>query len=556
MDNTKLNGLLEELLKKGESETIEFKNPPDGKYDTGKIGEYFSALSNEANLRGLTCAWLVFGIDDKTKEVTGTTFRQIESKLDGLFNDIVQRTQPRMTFRNIHEFYKNGKRVLFFEIPAAPAGMPVAWNSRCYGRAGSSLIPLTRDKKDEIRNQTLDTDWSAQIVESATYDDLDSDAVQKAKEKLVENSLGKYSLDEVNRWKESALFDRMFISNRGKLTRTAILLLGKPESAHLLSPHPVQMTWKLEGLENDYEHFGPPFLLNSTKVFQKIRNVRLRVIPNTELLNKEINKYDVGVVLEAIHNAIAHQNYSLNSRIIVAEQERQLVITNAGEFYQGQPEDYYSGNNTPTRYRNAMLTKAMVKLGMIDQMGYGIHRMFKDQAARYLPLPDFDVSKPDCVRVVIHGRIVDLAYTRLLAQRTDLSTSELLTLDRLQKKLSVDHELLESLRKKKLVEGRKPNYYIASVAAVDSKRKAQYILNKAFDDKHYISLIEEFLRTYGSATRQDINALLLGKLSDALDTDQKDLKIANLLTKARRQGRIKNEGTRKLPRWVLIDIEN
>jgi len=49
-------------------------------------------------------------------------------------------------------------------------------------------------------------------------------------------------------------------------TRAALLLLGKAESTGLLSPHPAQLTWKLEGPEHAYEHFGPPFLLSTTRV--------------------------------------------------------------------------------------------------------------------------------------------------------------------------------------------------------------------------------------------------------------------------------------------------
>ncbi|GAH24399.1 unnamed protein product, partial [marine sediment metagenome] len=109
----------------------------------------------------------------------------------------------------------------------------------------------------------------------------------------------------------------------------------KPESAHLIQPHPAQMTWKLEGPEKAYEHFSPPFLLNTTALYQKIRNIQVRILPDNTLFPIEIAKYDQKVVLEALHNCIAHQDYSRNGRIIITELEDKLIFENEGSFYEG-----------------------------------------------------------------------------------------------------------------------------------------------------------------------------------------------------------------------------
>ena len=115
------------------------------------------------------------------------------------------------------------------------------------------------------------------------------------------------------------------------------------------------MTWKLEGAERAYEHFGPPFLLNTTLLYQRIRNIQLRILPEDELLAIEVSKYDQRVVLEAVHNCIAHQDYSRNGRITVTEQLDKLVLENEGNFYEGCPDDYVEGHKTPSRYRNPFL---------------------------------------------------------------------------------------------------------------------------------------------------------------------------------------------------------
>ena len=117
-----------------------------------------------------------------------------------------------------------------------------------------------------------------------------------------------------------------------------------------------------------------------------------------------------------MNNAIAHQDYSLNSRIIVTEKTDRLIFSNAGSFYSGSPEDYIFGDKTPDRYRNSWLSKAMVNLGMIDTMGYGIHTMYLEQKKRYFPLPDYSKSETNKVILEIYGQEIDENYSKLLME--------------------------------------------------------------------------------------------------------------------------------------------
>lgn len=81
-----------------------------------------------------------------------------------------------------------------------------------------------------------------------------------------------------------------------------------------------------------------------------------------------------------------------------------LVFENDGGFFEGTPDEYVQGHKTPRRYRNAFLVRAMVELNMIDQMGYGIHEIYRRQVERYFPLPDYDVRNPRCVRLTVLRR--------------------------------------------------------------------------------------------------------------------------------------------------------
>ena len=552
MEQSELKKLLQKLISTGENEVVEFKQGPDT-YSTNEIGKYFSALANEANLRDMEKAWLVFGVEDKIRTVVGTNYRLQTNRLQGLKQQIAASTEPSVTFRNIYELHHSAGRVLLFEIPAAPRGIPIAWKGHYYGRAGESLTSLGIDKLDEIRAQTIAIDWSAQIVDQATIDDLDGTAIQKAQEAFALKYDNRISAHEVNNWPVKTFLEKARLLQRGKITRTAILLLGKPESAYLLSPHPAQMIWKLEGQERAYEHFGPPFLLSTSQLYQKIRNIQLRLLPNDELFPVEVSKYDQKIILEALHNCIAHQNYIRHGRIIVTERPDKLIFENEGEFFEGQPDDYILDNKTPRRYRNPFLAQAMTELNMIDTMGYGIYSMHTRQAKRYLPMPDYDFSEAKAVRMTIYGRVVDPAYSRLLMQKTNLPLADVLSLDRVQKGLLPPDDKIKHLRRAGLIEGRKPNLHVSATVASATNQKADYIRTRSMDDDHYAKLIMDYLKKFGKASRKEIDNLLFNKLSDALDDSQKYRKISNLLTNMRRSGRIYNAGSRKVPEWRLAE---
>jgi ATP-dependent DNA helicase RecG len=547
-----LKSLLEKLIITWENEVVEFKQAGHD-FDTYKIGEYFSALSNEANLRGAERGWLIFGVNNKTRAVVGSHYRIESERLHSLKTQIAQATEPRITLREIHTLNHPQGRVILFEIPPAPRGIPIAWKGHYYARAGESLSPLGLDKSDEIRQQTLQQDWTAQLIREASLADLDESAVRKARESFAQKHANRFASDEVMGWPISTFLDRARLTQHGQITRATILLLGKAESAYLLSPHPAQLTWKLEGQERAYEHFSPPFLLTTSWLYQRIRNIQLRILPHDELIPIEVSKYSQKIVLEALHNCIAHQDYTRNGRVVVTEQNDRLIFENEGSFFEGHPDEYIQGDKTPRRYRNPFLTQAMAELNMIDTMGYGIHLIYQGQAQRYFPLPDFDLNQAGAVRMTLYGGVVDPAYSRLLIQKTDLSLVDILALDRIQKKLPTPDDVASRLRKAGLIEGRKPNFYVSALIADATASKADYIRTRAQSDEFYAKLLMDYLKQYGQADRAEINTLLLDKLSDALSDEQKEDKISNLLTNLRRSGKIINAGSRKSPQWKIAE---
>lgn len=554
MTQEELKKLLDELRAlPSETEWLEFKGSKDD-YNFNKLGKYFSALSNEANLKDKLYGWLIFGIEDKTRDVIGSRYRPHRNELDSLKSEIANKTTNRITFMEIHELHLHEGRVIMFQIPAAPKGIPIAWEGHYYGRDGQSIGALNLQEIEQIRNQIKNFDWSAQICDGATIHDLNKDAIIKAREKYREKFPQK--IRNVNEWDDIIFLNKAKITIQNKITRTAIILLGKEESEHFLSPSIAKISWILKDendLEKDYEHFGPPFLLNSDAVYSKIRNLKYRYLLKNTLFPTEITQYEPYVIREALHNCIAHQDYGLKGRITVVEKPDELLFANLGSFIPGSVEKVIEQDAPQEYYRNQFLVNAMVNLNMIDTICSGIKKMFILQRNRYFPMPDYDLGEPDKVKVRIIGKVLDENYTKMLIDNTSLDIKIVIYLDKVQKRQRLTKDEFKTLKAQKLIEGRYPNLFVVAKIAAIAGDKASYIKNRAFDDEHYKKMILEFIKKYGNASRQDIDKLLIDKLSNVLDEKQKRNKIKNLIYEMSKKDRtIKNTGSYKKPIWILF----
>jgi ATP-dependent DNA helicase RecG len=161
MEDAELRKTFEQLLAlPAENEWLEFREAKTS-INFEEMGQYFSALSNEANLKSRPCGWLILGVRDKDRQIIGTRYRTARSELDKLKHEIANHTINRITFVEIHELYVTGRRAIMFQIPPAPKGVPTTWKGHFYGREGESIGPLTLQEIDQIRNQGKTPDWSA-----------------------------------------------------------------------------------------------------------------------------------------------------------------------------------------------------------------------------------------------------------------------------------------------------------------------------------------------------------------------------------------------------------
>ena len=540
-----------------EGECIEFKEAKkDFSFD--QLGKYFCALSNEANLKNKRYSWLVFGIKDKgnPRELVGTDYRNSIESLESLKKEISNQTTGNLTFIEIFEINKVEKRVLLFQIPAAPKGIPITWKGHYYGRDGESLGALNIQELETIRKQNYRTDWSAQICEGATVNDLDQEAIFKARQQFkIKNP--KF-ISDCDKWDEITFLNKAKITINGKITRTAIILLGKDESDHYLSPSTARVTWILKdnnNIEKDYEHLGTPLILSVDKLFDKIRNLKYRYLTEKTLFPTEITQYEPFVIREVLHNCIVHQDYTSGGKINVVEREDELIFSNLGSFIPRSIENVIDRDSPEEYYRNQFLANAMVNLNMIDTIGSGIKKMFILQMQRYFPLPQYNLSEKDKVTVKIIGKIIDENYTKLLINSTNLELKTVISLDKVQKKEALTEIERKLLRKEKLIEGKYPNIFVTAKVAAVTDKKAQYIKNRAFDKEYYKNLILEYLKEYGSASRNDIESLLTDKLPDFVDAQQKYRKISSIIKElSQKENKIINtSGSTRFSNWKLVD---
>ena len=521
------------------------KNDFNG-HEKDDVISYVSAL---ANMEG---GDLVIGVEDKTLKIVGTD----------TYNYDVQKARLRLIDQCanlpsegllVEEFITSdtNKTVWVIHVPHHMKRQPVYAHNKAWQRLDDSLIELTESRKNAILNEQegVPYDWTAEIIPDATIDDLDKEAIAKAREGYKQRY--PQLAEECDKWDDRVFLDKSCLTIGSKITRTTLLLVGKETAAYKLH-HIAQIVWKCF---QDGQVFGDiytiPFIRTTSELLGRIRNYRFKIYPKNLLIPAEVWKYDTESILEGMHNSIAHQDYEKNARIIVTEDKDSLKFQNEGNFYDGDYEQYITGEKTPKSYRNPTLVKAMVNIKMIDTQGYGIHKMFQSQKERYLPMPDYDQSTADEVVLNLPGTVIDENYSLMLLANQNLSLTDAVLLDQVQKGKLISDAAIKKLRKQKLIEGRKPHLYVSKQIAKSTNKEVEYTLKKGFDELECQEWIIKALKDHTALSRKQVDELLWGKLPLSYTEEQKRVKIKNLLAKMRKQ-HIIEVGEDRL--WHLCNI--
>ncbi|MBS1380257.1 MAG: hypothetical protein HPZ98_13205 [Parabacteroides sp.] len=360
--------------------------------------------------------------------------------------------------------------------------------------------------------------------------------------------------EEVDSWTVEEFLVHAGIMIDGKLTRAALLLLGKHTAAVKLRPAVAEVTWVLkkeDGQVADYEHFTIPFILTVDDILKKICNITMRELPGGTLFPETMQQYDEYTIREALHNCLAHQDYTLQERVNFIENEGLLYYENGGTFVPETLENVLERDFGPQRYyRNRCLCEAMSHFNMIDRVGRGIQQMFRKQKERHFPMPDYHIdNEKRRVSVTIYGKIIDDAYARMLLTHTDLSLKDCILLDAVQKHRILTAEAIKYLRDKKLIEGRKPNIIISKQVAKATGQQVEYSRSKGIDENQCDAMITSALKDHGFLSKEKIVELLMDLLPKGLDAGQKRNRLDYILKKLRKSGKITYDKDTKV--WTL-----
>ena len=226
---------------------------------------------------------------------------------------------------------------------------------------------------------------------------------------------------------------------------------------------------------------------------------------------------------EAVNNAVLHRDYTRQGDIYVQWHADHVLITSPG----GLPEGVTLDNilvHEPIP-RNPRLAEAFRRIGLVEQTGRGIDKIFAGQLRYGRPTPDYNRSDQTAVRVVLRGGRPSLEFVRLVYEQdkagSPLSLDEMLLLNTLYFERRIDTQragklmqkgpveartALERLHERGMVEGRGEKrgrvYHLASSLYQQLGLTSAYIRSRGFDHIQQRQMILQSVEAQGKITRR------------------------------------------------------
>lgn len=506
--------------------------------------DVISYVSAIANMEG---GHLVIGVQDKTLEIVGTDLSKFNLNAQSAAWKLIEHcTNLSSEGLSIDEYTTEDthKTVWIIHIPKHLPRRPVYAHKKAWQRIEDSLVEMTPERLAAILEEPVFAakDWSAEIVPNATIADLDELAIAKARIMFKKVHSSNIPAEEIDAWTVEDFLSNSGIMVDGKLTRAAIILLGKTVSAFKLRPAVVEVTWTLRDEHQDvvdYEHFTVPFILTVDKILSKIHNLTMRELPGGTLFPETMKQYDDYTIREALHNAIAHQDYTLQQRISFVENPGWLYYANGGSFIPGTLQKALETKGPQRHFRNECLCRAMVNFNMIDTVSRGIKKMFNEQRRRHFPMPDYEIDMLNKdVGVTIYGNTINEKYTQLLKDNDTLTLEDCILLDAVQKGHRISEENVLALLNRGLLEGDTSEYSISLDLAKKTKQLPDYTRNRGLDKAKLQQMILQYLQNASSAgaKRDAIFDYLKDVLPKTKTIEQQERMVGNILVEMKEVG--------------------
>ncbi|MDE2743308.1 MAG: putative DNA binding domain-containing protein [Gemmatimonadota bacterium] len=413
-----------------EDEHLEFKEAKTN-FNFETLVKYCVALANEGGGR------MILGVTDKLpRAVVGSrAFPNLERTKAGL----IERLQLRVDVEEIQ--HPNG-RVLVFQIPTRPIGVPIQHKGAYWMRGGEDLIPMTPDQLQRIFAEAS-PDFSSEICTPARLDDLDLTAVDVLRQLWQRKSPDQ---DIAARPVEQLLADAELIVD-GEVTYAALILLGTRKAlgkylaqAELIFEY---RSDEVPGPAAERHEFRQGFLPVLDEIWRLINQRNDLQHFQQGLFIWDVPTFNERVVREAVLNAVSHRDYRHVGSIFVRQYPRRIELVSPGGFPVGiTPENILRQQNP----RNRRIAEVLSKCGLVERAGQGFDRIFRECIQQSKPLPDFSHTDAYSVWLTLHGDIQDLEFLRFLEeigreQVSSFSLDDLLVVDLVHREQPVPDDL-------------------------------------------------------------------------------------------------------------------
>jgi len=338
-----------EILKKGESETVEFK--------TRFNKETIVSLAAFANTKG---GKVVVGVDNKGRVIGIDVGPETVQRY---LNEIKVATYPQI-IPNVDKHQIDGKTVLVFEISEYPV-KPISFKNRYYKRVRNSNHMLTLDEIVDLQQQSLNISYDAYPLKE-NLSSLDTALLEKFVETI--NSRGRITLQD----DLLTNLTKLKLVQAGKPTLAAMLLFGN----HGYSIHIGR--FKSEDTIIDDLLMKDPLLvaLDEAMIFIK-KHISLSYRFDGSLKRKERWQYPLAAIRELLLNSVVHRDYKHTSDIVIKIFDDRIDFTNPGRIYGNLTIDDLERDDYVSSIRNKLLAESFYLMGDIEKYGTGFIRIRK-----------------------------------------------------------------------------------------------------------------------------------------------------------------------------------
>ena len=419
MTENELIKIIDKLKKENEIPWIEAKHNLD---DIIKIAQTISALSNSASWKDEEYGYFIWGLENKTWKILGTDLDLRNETTFSYKTELIKqipkmwllaKLQPSIYFEDF-EFVLEGLRIYVLKIKNC-GNKPIYFDKIAYIRIDSHNQELLKypDINKVILNKNKKLDWSAQICEGATVDDLDEEAILKIKKLWVE----KTDRQDILKFDTRRLLVDLFETD--EILKATLILLGKKSSIEKYGIN-TEITFHYRNnsksiRSDDRRDFRRCFALEYDEIWNKIDARNEIFYFQKGLFLDQIKKFNESVIREALLNCIAHRDYETeyaSSQITIEQSPDKIEFKNPGQL--PTDTDLAKLIQIPSKPRNKKLAEVFQKLRLIEKSGFGIDLIVQKTISEGKGSPEYINFDNHYVFLILNANLQDEAFVRYL----------------------------------------------------------------------------------------------------------------------------------------------